>query len=170
MLLSTKESFCAKTHIFFAKNVKNLHNINLYTIKQVFIAINDILLVKLVGIDTKIKVLSLKMQKLQPRMFILTTVHAIAPKNPLGNNFFQNLFCWCCCFSKMNTLNTGRRKIKIFGEKISNVMFTQVLVLCFVLRVLKRFSHYALIILVWSNTGQLFKIAVLKSKCWTKFV
>ena len=29
MLSSIKESFCAKTNIFFAKNVKNLQNINL---------------------------------------------------------------------------------------------------------------------------------------------
>ena len=66
MLLSVRESFCAITHIFFAKNVKNLRNINLGTIKQVFTAINGILIVKLVRIDIKIKVLSLKVQQLQP--------------------------------------------------------------------------------------------------------
>ena len=61
---------------------------NLGTIKQVFIAINGILIVKLVGIDTKIKVLSSKTQKLQPKMFILTTVHVIAPENILDINIF----------------------------------------------------------------------------------
>ena len=59
------------------------------------------------------------MQQLQPKMFILTTVHAIAPQDSLDINVFQKKFCWCCFFSKMNILNTGRRKIKIFGEKIS---------------------------------------------------
>ena len=63
---------------FFAKNVKNLQNINIGTIKQIFTAINGILVVKLVRMDTEIKVLSLKMQKLQPKMFILM-IHVIAP-------------------------------------------------------------------------------------------
>ena len=54
--------------------MKNLQNINLGTVKQVLTAIAGIFIVKLVGIDTKIKVLSLKMQKLQQKMFIFTTV------------------------------------------------------------------------------------------------
>ena len=58
--------------------MKNLQNINIGTIKQVFTAINGILVVKLVGKDTEIKVVSLKMQKLQPKMFILKMIHAIA--------------------------------------------------------------------------------------------
>ena len=82
---------CLSAH-FFAQNVKNLQNINLDTIKQVFTAINGIRIVKLEGIDTKIKLLSLKMQKLQPKMFILATVHAIAPRDLLGINFFENFF------------------------------------------------------------------------------
>ena len=64
MLLSIKESFCAKMHILCQK-CENLQNIG--TIKQVFTAINGILVVKLVGIDTEIKVVSLKMQKLQQK-------------------------------------------------------------------------------------------------------
>ena len=63
---------------FCAKNVKNLQNINIGTIKQVFTAINGILVVKLVGIDTEIKVVSLKMQKLHTKMFIFTMIHVIA--------------------------------------------------------------------------------------------
>ena len=48
---------------FFAKNanighVKNLQNINIGTIKQVFTAINGILILKLVGMGTETKVLS----------------------------------------------------------------------------------------------------------------
>ena len=78
MLLSIKESFCAKMHIFCQK-CENLQNINIGTIKQVFTAINGIFVVKFVEIDTEIKVLSLKMQKLQPKMFILTMIHVIAP-------------------------------------------------------------------------------------------
>ena len=63
--------------------------------KQVFTAINGILTVKLERIDTKIKVLPLKMQKLQPKMFILTAVHVIALADPLalGINFLQKVFC-----------------------------------------------------------------------------
>ena len=73
--------------------MKALQNITLGTVKQVFTAIHGILIVKLVGIDTKIKVLSLKMQKLQPKMVILIAVHVIAPEDPLGINFFQIFFC-----------------------------------------------------------------------------
>ena len=50
--------------------------------KQVFTATNGILIVKLVGIDTKIQVLPLKMQKLQPKMFILTAIHVIVQEDP----------------------------------------------------------------------------------------
>ena len=78
MLLSIKESLWAKTLTCFAKNVKNLQNMHFGIIKQVFTSNNGILVVKLVGIDTKIKVLSFKTLKSQPKMFILTTVHAIA--------------------------------------------------------------------------------------------
>ena len=35
----------------------------------------------------------LKMQKLQPKMFILTAIHVIVLENPLDINFFQKLFC-----------------------------------------------------------------------------
>ena len=109
MLLSVRESFCAKTHIFFAKNVKNLRNIKLGTIKQVFTAINGILIVKLVRIDSKIKVLSLKMQQLQPKKFILTTVHVIATDDPLDINVFQKKFC-CSCFFLQNEHLIHRKK------------------------------------------------------------
>ena len=49
--------------------------------------------VKLERIDTKIKVLPLKIQKLQPKMFILTVVHLIVQEDSLGISFFQNFFC-----------------------------------------------------------------------------
>ena len=77
---------------FFAKNVKTLQNITLGTVKQVFTAIHYILIVKLVEVDTKIKVLSLKTQKLQPKMAILTSVYVTAPEDPLGIIFFKFFF------------------------------------------------------------------------------
>ena len=77
---------------FFAKNVKALQNITLGTVKQVFTAIHGILIVKIVQIDIKIKVLSLKMQKLQTKMVILTSVYVIASEDPLGINFFKFFF------------------------------------------------------------------------------
>ena len=78
MLLSKTESSCAKMQIFFAKNGKYLQNIKLDTMKQVFTAINGILIAKLESI------LPLKMQKLQLKMFILTAVHVIALEDPLS--------------------------------------------------------------------------------------
>ena len=81
-----------KRTFFVAKNVTNLQNINLVTIEQVFTAINGILTLKLVGTHTKIKVLFLNMQKLQPKMCILTTVHVIAPEDPSVLMFFKNFF------------------------------------------------------------------------------
>ena len=69
--------------------MKTLQNITLGTVKQVLTAIHGILIVKLVEIDTKIKVLSLKMQRLLPKILILTSVYVIAPEDPLGINFFK---------------------------------------------------------------------------------
>ena len=86
MLLSKRESSCAKMQIFFAKNRKYLQNIKLDTRKQVFTAINGILIVKLE------RILPLKMQKLQPKMFILTAVHVIALENSPSINFLQKFF------------------------------------------------------------------------------
>ena len=81
-----------KRTFFVAKNVKNLQNINLVTIEQVFAAIDGILTVKLVGTRTKIKVLFLNMQKLQPKMCILTTVYITASENPSVLMFFKIFF------------------------------------------------------------------------------
>ena len=36
--------------------------------------------------------LSSKMQKLQPKIFNLTTFYVIAPEDPLGINIFENFF------------------------------------------------------------------------------
>ena len=66
-----KRVFYAKTHNFFAKNVKNVQNINLCTVKQVFVAINGLLLVQLMGIDTKIKVLSSKCKSYNQKCLFL---------------------------------------------------------------------------------------------------
>ena len=41
------------------------------------------------GLDTKIVFLSSKIKKLQAQMFIFTTVHEIAPEDPLGIYIFQ---------------------------------------------------------------------------------
>ena len=61
--------------------------------KQVFTAINGILIVKLERIDTKIQLLPLKMQKLQPKSVYSHSYSCNCLGGPLGINFFQKLFC-----------------------------------------------------------------------------
>ena len=87
MFLSKTESFCAKMQIFFAKNGKYLQNIKSDTMTQAFTAIYGIFIVKLE------RILPLKMQKLQPKMFILTAVLVIALEDPLSINFLHKFFC-----------------------------------------------------------------------------
>ena len=45
------------------------------------------------------------MQKLKPKMFVLTTVHVIAQKDPLGINFFRKFFA-DVVFPPKRTLST----------------------------------------------------------------
>ena len=63
--------------MFCNKNTKIVTNACLLAGK------NSILVVGLGGLDTKIMFLSSKIKKIQAKMFIFTTVHEMAPEDPL---------------------------------------------------------------------------------------
>ena len=72
------------------KNVKIVTNACRWNL---LVGKNGILVVELGELDTKIMFLSSKIKKLQVKMLIFTTVHKIAPEDPLGINIFQKIFC-----------------------------------------------------------------------------
>ena len=51
---------------------------------QIVVELDDIPVVELGGLDTKIVFVSSKIKKLQAKMLIFTMVHEIAPEDPLG--------------------------------------------------------------------------------------